>query len=343
VVVGAAAAVAGGAPAAAALAAHQSAAARVQAGLVTDIGGINDRSFNFLADRGLRQAAAALGFRAALRESHTASDYIPNIRRLVAQRKNVIVTVGFLMADATGRMARRSPGTDFAIVDFSAKDRTTINGAGNVKGLLFKEQQAGYLAGYAAGLVEKQPRGVTGLNGRQIVSAVGGQKIPAVDRYIAGFRAGAEAADPGVRVLIAYSQDLIDQAKCRQQALDQIEQGSDIVFQAARQCGLGALAAANDRGVWGIGSDADQRSLGPHVLTSAEKRVDVAVRKAITEVANGTFRGGGDETFGLGNGGVALGPLSTALPAALRGQVQAQVDRVRARIIAGKVPIPTTV
>ena len=342
-VLAAAAAVASCGLAATAVAAHQNATVKVQAGMVSDIGGINDRSFNFLANRGLQQAGAALKFKSALRESHTAADYIPNIQRLVAQKDNVVVTVGFLMGDATGKMARRYPKTSFAIVDFSAKDKATINGAKNVKGLLFKEQQAGYLAGYAAGLVEKQTSGVQGLNGQQIISAVGGQKIPPVDHYIAGYKAGAQAADPGITVLVAYSQDFVDQAKCSEQALAQIDQGSDIVFQVAGNCGLGALSAAKSRGVWGIGVDANQGYLGPYVLTSAEKRVDVAVKKAITEVSKGTFKGGADETFELKNDGVAMSPLSTALPAALRTQIQAQVDKVKTNIIAGKVKIPTTV
>ena len=107
---------------------------------------------------------------------------------------------------------------------------------------------------------------------RHHVSTVGGQKIPPVDHYIAGFQAGAKAANPDLKFLNAYSQDFIDPAKCKEIALDQIAKGSKVVFQVAGQCGLGALDAAKEKGVQGIGVDADQAYLGEHVLTCARRR-----------------------------------------------------------------------
>ena len=146
----------------------------------------------------------------------------------------------------------------------------------NVRGLLFKEQEAGYLAGYLAGLVTKQEGG-----SQQVIGSVGGLKIPPVDRYIAGYRAGAEKASPGITTLNAYSQDFVDQAKCKEIALDQIARGAHVIFQVAGQCGLGALSAAKEKNVRGIGVDADQSYLGAHVLTSALKKVDVAVYETV--------------------------------------------------------------
>lgn len=312
--------------------------ANVSAGLVTDIGGINDRSFNFLANKGMQAAATELGFTPQVRESKVQADYIPNISRLVNGGANMVITNGFLMGDATGKAARQYPNVKFAIIDFSATDKATINGATNVLGLLFKEQEAGYLVGYLAGLVEKS-KDIPRLNDKNIISAVGGQKIPPVDRYIAGFKAGAKAANPDVTVLVDYSQEFIAQNKCKDQAIAQIEKGSDIVFQVAGQCGLGALSAAADANVWGIGVDADQAYLGPHILTSGIKRVDVAVEDVIKEAAAGTFAGGADRVFDLKGDGVGVGTTSTEVPA----EITDQLEQVKQDIIDGKITIPDTV
>ena len=148
----------------------------------------------------------------------------------------------------------------------------------NVEGLIFREQEVGYLAGYLSGLVEKQA-------GKQnTIGSVGGEKQPPVDRYIAGYQAGARKADPTVKLLNAYSQDWVDQAKCKTAALNQISAGANIIFQVAGGCGLGVLDAAKERNVWGIGVDADQSYLGKQVLTSALKRVDTSVYSTIQQV-----------------------------------------------------------
>jgi len=160
-----------------------------------------------------------------------------------------------------------------------------------------------------------------------------------VDRFIAGDQAGAKAADPGITTLNNYSEDFSDQAKCKQIALNQIEQGAGVIFQVAGGCGLGALDAAKEKGLWGIGVDADQSFLGPHILTSAVKRVDTAVFDAIKLVVDGKFKGG-NITFGLKDNGVAIGKISSRVP---KSEV-AKVMQIRADIIAGKIKnIPTTV
>ena len=143
-----------------------------------------------------------------------------------------------------------------------------------------------------------------------MVSTVGGQKIPPVDHYIAGFQAGAKKAFPGVETLNGYSQDFVDQAKCKEIALDQIAQGSKVVFQVAGQCGLGALDAAKEKGVQGIGVDNDQSFLGDHILTSALKKVDEAVFESIKRAQEGTFKGGTDVVATVENGGVGIGKIS---------------------------------
>jgi basic membrane protein A len=175
--------------------------------------------------------------------------------------------------------------------------------------------------------------------GKDVIGSVGGQKQPPVDRFIAGYQAGAKAADPGITVLNGYSQDFADQQKCKEIALNQIAEGAGVVFQVAGGCGLGALEAAKQKGVWGIGVDADQSFLGPHILTSAVKRVDTAVYLAIKSVKDGKFKGG-NVTYGLEDNGVGLGKISPKVP---KSEV-AKIQKIRADIISGKIKnIPTEV
>ena len=306
------------------------AAKSIKAGVVTDIGGLNDRSFNALANKGRKDAQAELGVDTRVLISDSNADYVPNLTTLAQQQFDLIVPVGFLMADATNTVASKLPDSKFAIVDFPAaglKDKPK-----NVEGLLFAEQEAGYMAGYLAGLWAKD-------NNAKVVSTVGGQKIPPVDHYIAGFQAGAKKAYPAIQTLNAYSQDFVDQAKCKEIALDQIAKGSKVVFQVAGGCGLGALDAAKQEGVQGIGVDADQAFLGDHILTSALKRVDVAVFDAIKRAQDGTFKGGTDVLHTVKNDGVGLGKIGPA------GTKYAdQVKKIQDQIAAGEITdIPDTV
>jgi basic membrane protein A len=305
------------------------AAKKLRVGLVTDIGGLNDRSFNQLANAGLTQAEKDLGVDGRVLTSKANSDYVPNLSSLAQQRYDLVIGVGFLMADAMNTVATKFPNTKFAIIDV---DATTLkNKPKNVQGLLFKEQEAGYLAGYMAGLYVKDSGGDT-------ISSVGGQKIPPVDHYIAGYQAGAKAADPKIKTLNAYSQDFVAQDKCKELALNQIQQGSKVVFQVAGQCGLGALDAAKEKSVQGIGVDADQAYLGAQIITSAQKKVDVAVHTEIKETQGGKFAGGTDTTFDLKNDGVGIGKTNTN-GSKYTDQVQAIADKIK----AGSVTIPDTV
>jgi basic membrane protein A len=299
-------------------------------GLSTDTGGLNDRSFNHLAYVGLQRAAGELGVQTRVVTSKSPSDYIPNLTALAQQGYNLVIGVGFTEIDAVKTVAQAFPKTHFAIVDVSNADEGNLK---NVEGLLFKEQEAGYLAGYAAGLVAKAQGGTA-------VSSVGGQKQPPVDRYIAGYQAGAKAAFPAVKLINGYSQDFSNQAKCKEVALNQIAGGSVVVFQVAGGCGLGALDAAKGKGVWGVGVDADQSYLGTYVLTSALKRVDTAVFDSIKDAKDGTFKGGQDAVYGLKDQGVGIGAFSPKTPKA----IPAKVTAIKAQIISGKITsIPTTV
>jgi basic membrane protein A len=302
----------------------------IKVGLVTDIGGLNDRSFNHLAYVGLQRAEKELGIQGRVLTSKSNADYVPNLTTLAQQNYDLIIPVGFLMADATTAVAKQVPSAKFAVVDV---DATGLKGKPtNVEGLLFKESEAGYLAGYLAGLYAKD-------NNIKVISSVGGQKIPPVDHYIAGYQAGAKAADPGIQTLNGYSQDFVAQDKCKEIALNQIAKGSGVVFQVAGQCGLGALDAAKEKGKQGIGVDADQGYLGSYILTSAEKKVDVAVFNAIKAVQAGQFQGGQDIINDLKSNGVGFGTLN-----AQGKKYQSQLQKVADDIKSGKIKnIPDTV
>jgi basic membrane protein A len=299
-------------------------------GLVTDIGGLNDRSFNHLAFVGLTRAEQQLGIKGRVLTSSSGADYLPNLTTLARGGYNLIIPVGFLMATATDTAATAFPSEKFAIVD---SDSTLEKGnPKNIEGLLFKEEQAGYLAGYLAGLYAKS-------KGYKTVSSVGGQDIPPVFHYIAGYQAGAKAADPGITTLNGYSQDFVDQTKCKEVALNQIAQGSKVVFQVAGGCGLGALSAAQQKGVQGIGVDADQAYLGSYILTSAEKKVDVAVFNAIQSAMHGQFAAGNNVTNDVANGGIGYGKIG---PAGL--QFAPQIAKIYDQIKSGQISnIPNTV
>ena len=207
-------------------------------------------------------------------------------------------------------MAKKFPKTKFAGVDMNAiADFTKPKITKNFEGLIFAENEVGYEVGYLAGLEAKRLGGAT-------VSSVGGIPVPAVIRYIAGYQAGAKAADPTVATLNGYSQDFVAQDKCKSIALDQISQGSVVVFQVAGGCGLGALDAAKTKNVWGIGVDSDQGFVNNKVLTSAQKKVDVAVYTAIANLLHGKFAAGNNLLFNAKNGGVGLGTINKNVPKA---------------------------
>jgi basic membrane protein A and related proteins len=305
-----------------------SGAKKLKVGLVTDIGGLNDRSFNFLANKGLQDAQKQLGIQGRVLISKSNADYIPNLTTLAQQKYDLVIAVGFLMADALDTVATKFPNVKFAIIDSPAAGLK--HKPKNVQGLLFKEQEAGYLVGYLSGLYAKDNGGA--------LSSVGGQKIPPVDHYIAGFQAGAKKADPGVKTLNGYSQDFVDQAKCKEIALDQISKGAKVVFQVAGQCGLGAIDAAKEKSMEAIGVDADQSYLGPQVLTSALKKVDVAVLKEIQATQKGGFKGGTDTLNTVANNGVGIGKISSA------GQKYAsQVQDIQKQLADGTITPPDTV
>jgi basic membrane protein A and related proteins len=299
-------------------------------GLVSDVGRFNDRSFNQSALEGLNRAKSELGAEVRPVESRQTADYVPNLSTLARQGYNATIGVGFLLAEAVNTTAKRFPDSNFAIIDYSVK-APPFKSNPNVEGLTFATNENSYMIGCLAALMAKR-------DGGNVISAVGGIKLPTVDIFIAGYRAGAQKCVPGTRVLIGYSQDFVAQDKCKEIALNQIARGSKAIFQVAGGCGLGALDAAKQRKVWGIGVDRDQADLGPHILTSAVKRVDQSVFLTAKAIQDGTFKGGTDAVFNLENEGVGIGKISSQVPQELIDQM----NELKPQIIDGTIKAPST-
>jgi basic membrane protein A len=309
----------------------------LQVAVVTDIGGLNDKGFNSLSNVGLQRAKKQLRVGGRVFITQTAADRTPNLTRAAQGDYGLIIGVGFLMFEPLGEVAPTFRDKKFAGVDVPA---ALVEGKPtNVRGLIFKEAEAGCLVGNIAALEARR------LPGRDIISAVGANRVPAIVAFIAGYNHCAKRANKSVRVLVNYANDptFADQSKCRATALSQIARGSKIVFQVAGQCGLGALDAAKRRGVWGIGVDNDQSFLGRHILTSATKKVDVAVYDAIAsyKASPSRFRGGFDKVYTVKNKGVGYGKLSTRLPAKVRAQYKKSTDALARLIAGGRVRPPS--
>ncbi len=310
--------------------------ASYKAGLVSDVGRFNDKGFNQNQLTGLKFAKAHIaGLETAALESHSAGEYLPNFASLARKGYNIIIGAGFLLASQEATVAKQFPNTKFAITDVNLLTDSPFKGKKfpNVEGSVFATQENSYLVGCLAAMMAKKQ------GGNQTIGVVGGVKIPPVDAFLAGYKAGAKACNAGIKVLIGYSQDFIDQAKCKTVAQNQIDAGSQAEFAVAGPCGFGALDAAKENSVWGIGVDVDQSYLGKHILTSAVKRVDLWVYRAIKGAQAGQFKGGGNLSFNLANQGVGLGKVSSAVPASFLKKIA----DLRAKIVAGTIKPPTKV
>src|SRR5262249_47368246 len=250
--------------------------------VVTDVASVNDKGSNSLSALGLKRAERQLGVEGRIYITQTAADRQPNLTAAAQAGYPLVFGVGVLFAfGPLPTVAGAFPTTMFSGIDVAQGDMcggkpvpsSCVNGAvKNVHGIQFAEQEAGCLVGNIAALEMQREH-------RNTISAVGAIKVPAIVRYIAGYKYCAQRVSKKIRVLVNYANDatVADQTKCKATALAQIARGSHAVFQVAGQCGLGALDAAKGRNVWGIGVDADQFFLGKFMLTSALKRVDNAV------------------------------------------------------------------
>lgn len=314
--------------------------AAVRVAIVTDIGGLNDKGFNQLSNTGLKRAIKQLRVQGRAYITNSANDRTANLRTAAQSGYGLVLPIGVLFAfGPIDAVAPDFPNTKFAGIDVHWPDLQKK--PMNVRGVQFREQEAGYLVGYIAGLrVKDEP-------GRDIISAVGANRVPAIVRFIAGYRAGAVRA--GLRrsnVLVNYANDptFADQAKCKETTLDQIDRGSRVAFMVAGGCGLGGHQAARERRIWSIGVDADQFFLGRHVLTSATKRVDTAVFDMIKryQASPSGFRGGFNTTYSVRNNGVGYGRLSLRLSKAKRAEYTRKANNIRRLIARGKIKPPAS-
>ena len=309
----------------------------ISVGLVSDTGGLDDRGFNENSINGFERAQEELGVDGRVYTSESADDYLPNLTAAVDDGHDLVIAIGFLIQPNVVEVAAEAPDVNFAGVDQFFGEEPECGGEGqapcavpNVLGLQYPSEEAGYLAGIVAAMMTET----------NTVSTVGGISIPPVNNWIAGFRQAVKDTKPEVKLLNAYSQDFVDQAKCKEIALDQIAQGSDVVFQVAGNCGLGALDAACQEGVMAIGVDADQSFAGDCVITSALKPLEVSVFETIKSVQDGTFEGGTNRFFGVEDFPEAelLAPYSDAVPQ----EVQDAVEEAKQQLISGEIDPPAT-
>lgn len=305
-------------------------------GLVTDIGKLSDRSYNHLAYQGILRRARQEGVKYRVLQSNTTKDYVPNLTTFAKAHLGLIIAIGFSMQKAIYQVAASHPDERFAIVDAAPVDRADQqHDLPNVADVFFREQESGYLAGVVAGLVEKHR---VGRATHGVIGYMGATPMPSVDHYLAGYVAGALKVDPSLRILGDYSNSFTDIKGGRAVGMRQIQQHADILFGVAADSGLGYLTAARDSGVYGIGVDADESYLGPFILTSAVKRVDVAVEAIIDSITAGAFRGGKYD-FGLDRGATGIAPTGTAVPK----YIVAAVNSYASKIASGKIIPPTTI
>jgi len=295
-------------------------------GMVTDVGGLGDKSFNDSAYNGLQRAKKDLNVGITVLQSRAVSDYEPNLSTLAQQGDTLVFAIGFLMHDSLNDVAPRFSSTHFAIID-------SIVDQPNVTSVTFKEEESSFLAGVLAGLTTK----------KNVVGFLGGIQSPLIEKFRDGYEAGVKSVNPKAQVLIKYTGSFDDVASGKEYTALLYDQGADIVYAAAGKCGLGAIDEAKGRpsGYYVIGVDSDQDALAPgKVLTSALKHVDNAVYKLVGDVVKGSVLSG-HIVLGLKEDGVGLTTMkytrSLVPPGAL-----ATVERYRQAIIRGVIKVPST-
>jgi len=338
----------------------------LKVGLVTDVGGRGDHSFNDSALRGLElwgagkkleggaykdaspeelketlppdlasRGIAPLSITPVVLQSKVAEDYDPNLQLLVDQGVALSVGVGFMLEGAVETVAKRNPDSKFLLIDSplvgsDGKPYTLPN----VRTVVFQEHEGSFLVGALAGLATQVNK----------VGFVGGMEVPLIKKFEAGFRAGMAATNPKATVLVNYTGSFDNVAAGKQVAQDLVSKGVDIIFQAAGSDGLGVIQAVKEardanKSVFVIGVDSDQSHLAPDaVLTSMVKRVDLAVYEAVRDLSQGKLQGG-DVVLGLKEGGVTYAPVRVEFPK--RAEALEKVEQLRAQIVAGEIQVPS--
>ena len=302
---------------------------RLRVGLVLDVGGLGDKSFNDAAYRGLTRVETELDLETRLIEPGDGSDRESAIRQLAAAGFDLVIGVGFIFSDDLRAAAQQFPDVKFACVDYSPGQPPPAN----LVGLRFREQEGSYLVGAIAGLVTQTKH----------VGFVGGMRIPLIRKFEAGYSAGVKEVCPECEVLSAYAgtdpKAFADPTTGKELALAQYGQGADVIFHASGNTGKGVFNAARELGQLAIGVDSDQYAEAPCcVLTSMIKGVDVVVEETIRAVAAGRFAGG-EREFGLRDNGVGF-VLDDRNRERIGAATLRRVETLRQQIVSGAIEVP---
>lgn len=296
----------------------------IKIGMVTDTAGVNDQSFNQSAWEGLQKLQAEdATFAVNYLESATDADYQTNIQTFIDEEYDLIICVGFMLADATREAAIANPDQKFAIID----DATSVD-LDNVACLMFAQEQSSYLVGTVAGMMTKS----------NVIGYVQGMVSDNMNLFGIGFVKGILDTNPEAKVL-QYNANSFGDASLGQTAVNKfVTEGADIVYHAAGGVGAGVIGACKDNGIYAIGVDADQSHIAPDtVITSAMKRVDIAVQDISKSVKEGAYAGG-LHMYDITNGGVDIAPTQDLLTE----EVIAKVEEVKAQLLDGTIVVPTS-
>jgi len=304
----------------------------LKVGLVTDVGKIDDKTFNEFAYTGMKKAADEFKLKTSFIETQQPTDYDKNIEQFINEGYDVVITVGFMLGDATKRMAEKHPDKKFVIVDFAYDPPLP-----NVVGLVFAENQSGFMAGALAGLMTRS----------NVIGMVAGMEIPPVIKFRKGYEAGAKHVNPECEVLGVYIDSFTDPARGKTAALSQIEEGADIIFGAGGLTGTGGIQGAAGEGAWVIGVDQDEYYTSfkggkfkgaDRIISSAMKRVDNAVYQALEMVVKDRFKGG-VKVFDITNAGIGLAPFHEA-ESQIPADVKTKLKGIAADLKIGKIKAP---
>ena len=301
-------------------------AAPLKVGMVTDVGGVNDQSFNQSAWEGLQKTKKELGIKVSYQESKQDADYPANLETLFDAKNDLIWGIGFKMADAILIAAKQNPKQKYAIIDYSYGNKTPPN----VVGVMFKAEEGAFLAGYISAKMSK-----TGTLG-----FIGGMSVPIIHSFQYGFMAGAKYANKKINILEQHAESFTDAAKGKAIANQMIGKGADVLFHAAGAVGDGVIEAVKEKDKMAVGVDRDQNYLAPkNVITSSMKRIDNAIFNVVSELNKGNFKGGTTIEYGLKDGAVDIAPTTTKM---IPSVLLEDVSGIKKNIIAGKIKIPST-
>ncbi len=313
-------------------------AKKIKVGLVFDVGGRGDKSFNDAAYAGLEKATKEFGDKIEVKYLEPASggENREQLLRLLAQEKyDIIFGVGFIFTDAVAKVAKDFPQTKFALIDGYVPE---LKDSSNISCLLFKEQEGSFLTGAAAALKSKTGK----------VGFVGGMQIPTIEKFEIGYTAGAKFINPNIVVMSDYigttGEAFKDPVKGKELTLKQIKDGVDVVYHASGASGIGVIEAVASQKKLAIGVDSDQSLTAtdaqrPFILTSMLKRVDTAVFNSIKSVLDNKFKGGYQE-FGVKEDGV--GYAENEYNKNMIGDIKGKLEEIKAKIIAGEIKVPAS-